>query len=630
MVALAGILHPSAFQVREIIGSLTPARFESRFQTFRYKNLELGIWGEEIITNERKSKWALLDGSLHNYNDLKKELSDQGYAFSSTNAAELLVHGYDAWGDELFRRLRGHFACALFDEESETLLLVRDRIGKKNLYWIALENYWLFGTELKSLLASGAIPQTSALDGVASYLSFGFIPQDLSAIKGVNKLLPGHLLRVNLERKTLVTQYWSFSHFLEKRIAIDEKSALDKLESKLKEAVSVRLPSEGPIHPFLAHNMGSVSLIWLLQECTDSSRIEPCGLSFTNGDRKALTKIAESMHVPVKIDEVTPELLVEDLVEIVWYLDEPVADLRALYPWFLHRFNPDYKRLFIFQGWEETFAGHSRYFLTDDDIRASATFTQHLAHLPPKVLSTLILPLLSFFHSPYKYRILRNLDINLQQMTFLLQVELFSKKERKRVSPLLSRYFDPEVFTQRFHRLSQVEGHINPFLYFDIKTELPDRILFLFERLFPKNQVITPFLDHKLAEFVAELPEEIKFQNNEPGYLLKTLLHNKSPSSPNLQSQIKERPLIPHFVGQWRKNPLFRELFGLLTQGILVDEGLLNPKWIRRELGYHHLIPEKFEQLWSLLILEIWFRLFIQRTRISKPPKQDLLTFLKS
>ncbi|MCC5833002.1 MAG: hypothetical protein JJU12_08185 [Chlamydiales bacterium] len=613
MSRIAGIIYPNAFQVTEVIGEMH-STYSTRvpFEYFHYKNLELGGWDTIIATNEARNVSALLEGDIYNRKELTEELKNLGYKFESKSDAELLVHAYDAWGEAFLQRLNGPFALAVFDEKKEILLLARDRVGQKSLFWTAQGDYWLFSTEIKGLISTGIVPQTPSNEALASYLYFGFIPQDLAAIQGVNKLLPCHFLKVDLNRQSVIGQYWSLSKLLQTKKTLSREETYEKLGKQMEEAVRISLPLEGKVGTFLVGNLGSSAMAWFLSHILPRERIHAFSAVFDEPEPKDLrlsTEIAETLSLEHITKRIEPNEVLDELPKVIWHLDEPIADPFAMQTWHLGKIAAERSpHAYADLGWEEMLGGSSRYFVTEEKKnypKPSLAFL--LARLPERLRDHFLLPLLKTLRCDYLYRVLRNIDINREQVAYLMETALFKGKSRKKVSPMLYEIFDPEVFTQRFHRLSSLPGSIDPSLYYDAKTELPDRLLVQFERLLDPHhvRVINPFLDYRLVEFLAEIPEEIKFESKRPGAILHHLMERLCHACPPFPERRDS------FMDTWRNNPRFREVFKLLLKGRLVDEGLISARWIRQQLGYPYLIPLTFKRLWAILVLEIWFRLYI-------------------
>lgn len=289
-------------------------------------------------------------------------------------------------------------------------------------------------------------------------------------------------------------------------------------------------------------------------------------------------------------------------------MDEPIADPYVMRTWMLAQMHSAPIAL-SFLGWEEMLAGHTRYFFYEEQL-THPPLAHTLASLAEPLRDGVLLPFLRALHAPYRYDILRNIDINRHQVTYLLNSALFKGQNRKNASPFLYRYFNPDVFTQHFHRLSEISGDLNPSLYFDIKTSLPDKLLAQYDRLFNARQLtlLSPFLDNRLVEFLAELPDSIKFHENVPASLLRELMQRVAPQT---QHTAEKSPLS--LFSQWTHHKRLHALFSALQGGRLVEEGIISKKWLQTQVAYPDLTPSGFEQLWSILILEIWFRLFINR-----------------
>lgn len=617
MSRIAGIIHPSPFQIPELMGMLNAVFTKSDpLQVTRYKNLELAGQRDQLAFNGKKTVRGFLDGKILNSNALRNDLKRNfGIHFSTQTDAEVMVHSYDIWGDDFLKRLEGPFALALFDEEKETLLIARDRIGQKPLYWTAHGNYWLFATEIKSILATGIVPQTPSNEALAAFFYFGFSPQDHSVIQGVNKLLPGHFLKIDLRRHITISQFWSLSQELEHKKKLTEEESLEKFGSLLEEAIRQPQSDSETVASLLFGNLGSSTLNWFLTHEKSRDQIESISAFFAEPHLTELKKtqeISSLLSLANTHELIQPEDVLNELPQIIWHLDEPVADPYVVQTWHTAKMSAarrkGIKLIYTDLGWEELLAGNSRYFRAEKG-KTAKPLAFHLARISPKIRDRLLIPLLHKLKSRYLYEILRHIDLNSHQFSYLMGTALFKERPRKKISPTLYSYFDPAVFAQRFHRLSPSLNPIEASLYYDIKTELPDQKLFQFDRLTKafNLQVVSPYLNEKLINFLAEVPSNIKFSQQEPAPFLRRLMQKLCHQCPTFPEQKDS------FLDSWRLNPRFRHLFGKLTQGRLVDEGLISPRWIRQQLGYPYLIPENFRQLWGILVLEIWFRLFINR-----------------
>ena len=603
MPNLAGIFYPDLFQVNKLVEHISPLFPEStQFQSMRYKNLELGGWNAPIVSNERKTLYAMLDGKILNAKELKGELIQLGFHFKGDDDAEVLLHAYSAWQEDCIKRLNGPFTLAILDTKKEQLLLSRDRIGQKTLYWSDQGDYWLFSTQMKGLLATGLVAQNPSLTAFATFLHFGFVPQELSLIHDVHKLLPGNTLTVNLKKEYQITQYFSLSQAYDNTHSMSKEHAIEELGETMKQATDQVLIPDEKLGVITSSNLGSTSLNWFLSHQGMREKIDSYDAAFDSITLNESKQIADELNLNHQSEQIDLNEAISHLPEIIWNLDEPVSDPYLLRTWALAKLGKNSSYAIAEHGWKELFAAHSRYF-SHSELGARPPFAHTLANLPKQLRDHLLLPSLRLFHLPYRFNILRNVDINRELVNFLLSSGLFQENARKNASPALKNYFNIEVFSQRFHRLTNLSDMQISSIYFDLKTSLPNLHLHQYDQLFSCNQtqVLSPFLDNGVIDLLTAVPNEYLFQGN----LLEQLLHKLNP---NLSTTSHPRSYV-----MWSHSKQLRQLFSSLEKGRLVEEGLISKKWIQKQASYPTLTDLAFKQLWSVLTLEIWFRLFINR-----------------
>ncbi|MEM1283432.1 MAG: asparagine synthetase B, partial [Chlamydiota bacterium] len=253
MKGIAGIVYPDVFQVDHLIFPMLDV-LKSGSDTDRdihtYNNIQIGTVDKKLAVNEKKTIIGGFDGTIYNLTALHQELEKNGYRFITDDPTEVLVHAYELWGAKFVDKIEGDFAIMILDPLKERILLARDRIGKKPLYWYHNNNHFIFGSQLKSLLATGLIPQAPAPDAISSYFYFGYTPQDLTPIQNVSKLLPGHLLQYNFNQSKTIEPYWSYSSYFE-NLSLKHPNTLSKLlATKLGDAVKGQMPSNREIGCF--------------------------------------------------------------------------------------------------------------------------------------------------------------------------------------------------------------------------------------------------------------------------------------------------------------------------------------------------------------------------------------------
>lgn len=607
MPNLAGIFYPNVFQVTKLIAEMSPLFPTSpNFQSLRHKNLELGGWNVPIASNEHKTLYTLFDGKILNAQKIRTELKKLGFCFTSECDQEVIIHAYDAWGEECLTRFNGPFAMAIWDTKREQLLLARDRIGQKTLYWSDQGDHWLFSTQMKGLLATGLVAQNPSLTAFASFLHFGFVPQELSLIHNVHKLLPGHTIKINLKREFSIGQHYSLSNAYDQNHPMSKEQAVEQLGEKMQHAISQVLIPNATVGSVLSPNLGSTSINWFLAHQGKRDTIHSYDAAFDSSSLSEAKLLADKLNLKHKSEQISLSKATSALAEIIWRLDEPVADPYVMRTWAIAQLGEQLSPYAISAlGWKETLAGHSRYFSYGEQLGARPPFAHTLANLPKWIRDDYLLPLLRLLHIPYRFNILRNVDINRKLVSFLIESGLFKENARKSASPSLKHYFNLEVFSQRFHRLTNLPGTQIASLYFDIKTSLPDLQLHQYDRLFSSNnvQMLSPFLDNDLINFLTSVPQKHLLEGN----LLQSLLQKLSP---NLPHNISNRP---RSYTLWGRSKQLRLIFSSLENGRLVEEGLISRKWLQKQVNYPNLTDLAFKQLWSILTLEVWFRLFINR-----------------
>lgn len=628
MEGIAGIVYTDVFQVEERITPMLEAlkhRGKTRDHD-TFKNFQIGACGKPLLRSDQEKIVIALDGKLTNQVLLRQELNRIGSP-PPPNATdpELILALYEWKGVDCIEKLEGEFAFAILDNQKERLVLVRDRIGRKPLYWYNDGKMFLFASELKAILASSIVPQTPSLEAIASYLYFGYIPQDLSPIKGVNKLLPGHYLQLNRNHSMTIHSYWSYSSYFENKREGGLEGALNELDSLLQSSVNSRLGNTRPVGIFLAGGLGSASVAHYLQKGKARPTLNcftTCFQGQNEIDMESACEMANELSINCQGEMITPASFFDELVQIAWYLDEPLADPNVKAMWNLAK-NSSSKVSQVFSGMgsDELLAGHSRY--STEELGYSNTPLYTLKH----TLYRMMIPFLHLLSPQSAFQFLKKARTDPWEFAYLRNNALLTEKQLKSCSPALAHYFDPEVFLQKFHNLSRIKSKVDSYLYFDVKTRLPDSYVLQLERSTAAHGLDweTPYLDRGVVEFLAGLPEPDELSEKETARFLKTLLKDVFPE------QLLNRPKRTRkdFLKPWMKDPQIHQVFQLLSKGTLIENNLISPSWLSFQLQNPAYLAQSFRILFGLLMLEIWFRLYINRPITLAPPSlsvTDLLT----
>ncbi len=606
MGALGGVVYPDIFQVTDLLApmmrvmrrrcSLTP-------ETHSWQHLQVGVAGHCIGSNDKQNLHMFLDGTIHNAEALHKDLKRRGHQFSDAKQANLLVHAYQAYGLDFVQHIDGDFAIAIVDESRNQLILIRDRLGRKPLYWYEDANHFLFASELPALLATGAVPQTAAIDALSAYLSLGYMPQDMAAIEGVNKLLPGHYLVLSPNQHKNIRQYWSYSDCFTRPCKDATDDIPQHLDTLLDHAVKARMPAAASSGCFVSGGLGSAAIA---AHIARQHSVQGYTAGFTpdnDSDIAASKMIADKLQIQQHIDLIGPESALDDLVKAIWHLGEPIADPTVLATYRLCRLAAENTQtVFSGMGCDELLGGHQRYAVPEEKDPAKSWLQGFLQPIERKLL----VPLLNRMHRGIALQLVRNLGMNPWQARYLQANSLFNRKALASAAPALAPLFDAKIFLQRFHQLGKIQSTLSSFLYFDVKTRLPDCYLLQYDRFTTGFglQWETPFLTKDIVEYLATIraghPLPKTFQN----ILRPEWINDILP---------KPKELRPHFLASWADHPKVYESFNLLLQGTCVDTGLISETWLREQLKDPHARRMAFLQLWAVLVLEVWLRLFVTK-----------------
>lgn len=616
MSALAGIIYPDSYQVSNLVKPMLDVQSHRSMKgneeqhIHQFRNFQFGSVGSPLRNNERRTCYVGLDGSLSNAPALRKLLKKSGFAVHTQEDSELILHAYEHWGEGFSRHLEGTFSIVLFDQERERIVLVRDRLGVRPLYWSHIHQHFIFSSELKGILATGVVPQTPSMLGIGTYLALGFLPQDLTPVEQVNKLLPGYQLSICLKKQKSIQSYWSLSSLLKKEAHPSPDEAAQSLYRNLSLGLESQLHhTSGPLGCFVLGGHGSATVASLMKSSAQQRQITALTSYFegeNEEDRTIASQVCSSLHLPQKIQSISPSGLFDHLTKLVWYLDEPLADPNVLSIWALTQIasKEGIQSVFSGMGADELLGDHTRYHVHPLHL----SFSHRLAQIPQGLLRGLVLPIASFIHKPLVYQILRHTHVDPLSVAYTQQHLLFTDRMRSELSPLLGQTFDLEVFLQKFYRHSEIPSRMAALTYFDIKTKLTDCYIHQLERLCTAQNITwnSPFLHRSVLEFLLSLSPESKFDFSNP--LIPLQSHSPYPVPEAILK--REKQLRPQFLQAWAQLPEFRKLLRLLEGGTLVQIGFISKPWLQTVLSSHP-IPLSFQQLWGLFVLEVWFRIYL-------------------
>ncbi|MBV9958745.1 MAG: asparagine synthase (glutamine-hydrolyzing) [Acidobacteria bacterium] len=549
----------------------------------------------------------VFNGEIYNYRELQRELEARGHSFRTHSDTETIAHAYEEFGAQCVDYLRGMFAFAIWDERAGRLFIARDRVGKKPLYYtLTPDGTFVFGSELKTLLEHPSVTRETNPDALDAYLSFGYVPDPLSIFRGIEKLPPGHHLTVEGGR-VRVEQYWDFSYepVEEKR----EEEYLEELRALLDEAVRLRLVSDVPLGAFLSGGVDSSAVVGLMSRAM-SQPVKTFSIGFnedTYNELKYARVAAKAFGTEHHEFIVTPDIC-EIVDELVWHFDEPFADSSAIPTYMVSKMAREYVTVVLSgDGGDELFAGYTRYVV---DRKRSG-----LARLPRVVREGVMQPISRGLpHGAWGRNYLRNVSLAPLER-YIDSISIFTELNKGSLyaSDFKARLRGNSAGTEMFRKLtSQVKtgDAVDPLLYLDSKTYLPGDILTKVDRMSMavSLEARVPLLDHKLIEFVTRIPASLKLKGLETKYIFKRAVADLVPA------EILHRPKqgfgVP--VADWINLQLRERIHETLTEQRTRERGLFDTHYVNLLLDEHERgRRDHSTALWSLLMLELWQRTFV-------------------
>ena len=568
--------------------------------------------GQQPIHNQDRTAWIVFNGEIYNYRELRDRLEKLGHTFYTNSDTEAIIHAYDQYGADCPKHLRGMFAFAIWDERTRELFLARDRVGKKPILYAQVNGKLIFGSEFSALLLHPDIGREIDTEAIHHYLSFMCVPAPLTAYRAIRKLEPGHSLRWR-KGEIKIERYWQpdFS----KKIDISEQEAGGRAIEILRDAVKVRLMSEVPLGAFLSGGIDSSAVVALMSQ-ESSEPVKTFSIGFEEQDFSELhhaRRVAE--HVGAEHHEfiVRPDAL-EVLPLLVEHYGEPYADSSAVPTYYVARETRKHVTVALNgDGGDEAFAGYERY--------TAMRLAERYHRIPAVLRDSLVQQAIGLIPSSETKRSrVRDLKRFLEAASlpkverYLRWVSVFDTAAK---ANLYSANFLHETQSIRaadilapwFARANGA-GIVDAALLADINTYLPNDLLVKVDiaTMAVSLEARSPFLDHHLIEFAASLPEKLKLRGLTTKYLLKRMLKKLLP--PENLDRRKMGFGVP--IGDWFRGKLQPFLRETILSERALNRGFFRPEAVKQLVELHARGErDNSHQLWTLLMLELWFERFI-------------------
>lgn len=571
--------------------------------------------GAQPILNETGEIALICNGEIYNSPELRKRLVEAGHRFRTGSDVEVILHLYEEQGEDCVRQLRGMFAFAILDARDGSLLLGKDHMGQKPLFFYADGERFLFASEIQALLASGAVPRALDENALWHYLSLRSMPDEFSMIAGVRKLPAAHTLRRTADGNIRTERYWTPDFRTKLKLSVAE--AEEALDECLREAVGAHLLSDVPVGAFLSGGIDSTTIGTMMARRlpypVPAFSIGVDEASFDEIDAAGLVAKAEGMvfHAErVKADVATL------LPMMVHHLGEP-ADPYAVGVYLVSRLAARHVKVALSgDGGDESFAGYDRY--------AGQRLVDYYCMLPAVLRRRVMPKVIAAVPETFQYKSLAQRLAWLQAMSEVsgaeryaraLGVLRFTPEQRAELfhPDAVRRLSDPDTLGKvlRWFDAPNVDELTDRMLHTDLMMRMPDHNLVLGDRMSMacSLEVRSPFVDPRVVEFAASLPTNLKLRGRKLKYLLRRVAARYLP--PEIVRRPKQGFGFP--VGLWMRRDLRAPVEDRLSNSRLVAAGVFRPEPIRRIVREHMegRVDHSY-RLWLLLNLEIWYQLYVE------------------
>jgi asparagine synthase (glutamine-hydrolysing) len=565
--------------------------------------------GMQPVHNEDATVWVVFNGEVYNYRALRAELLAHGHRFYTESDTEVIVHLYEERGALCVDAMRGMFAFAVWDERRQSLLLARDRLGVKPLYYAEVAGRLVFASEIKSILQLPELEASLNWESVSHLFTFLSTPPRESILQGIHKLEPGHILLASPRNGLRTQRYWGIA--FEPDHGRREEEYVEILREKLTESVALRMVSDVPVGAFLSGGIDSSVVVATMSRLTPEP-VRTFSIGFDDGayDERPYARLVADHFGTRHYERVLQPDALGVLEDLTWYLDEPFGDASAIPTYFVSKLAAEHVKVVLSgDGGDELFAGYDRY-----RVAAHERALDRLPATARKVIGSVgaLLPEGMRGRNWLNHVALSGLA------RYLDSVTLFRHEQRRRL-------FRPEVYKQMAHydpwqaladRLpARPRDWLATFQYLDLTSYLPLDILTKVDRMSMAHSIEArePLLDHTLVELAAQLPLDLRFDGQTTKYLLKKAVRGLLPDA------IIDRPkrgfAVP--LGRWFRGRLNGFVGDLLLDPHSRTRAFFDASYVRELLRRHERGRELDLHLWTMLSFELWCRRFLGRGRVN-------------
>ena len=552
---------------------------------------------------------VVFNGEIYNFQEVRTELEALGHRFRTQSDTEVLVEGYAAWGIDLVQKLRGMFAIAFHDAAQDRLVLLRDRVGKKPLYYALHDGFLIFASEIKGILSFPGFRREPDYEAIHHYLTFQYVPSPMTAFVGVQKLPAAHVLLVRRGKPPVKTRYWSLPHPSAARPR-PLPELREELAAQLREATRLRMISDVPVGAFLSGGVDSSAVVAMMAQ-SSSKPVKTFTIGFEEqayDERPYARMVAERYGTDHQEMTIRPDGLgvIEDLV---YHYGEPFADSSAVPTYYVSKIAREHVTVALNgDGGDESFLGYSRY-LRCRQLDQLSPIPRRMARRVQRAVRTAP----AWLDRVRGMRRARNAAERLYRPhhpTYEVSIAYFSDEAKRGLYAGGMRHFLAQSAMSTLEPyFDQARTMATGAAWADIHTYLPDDLLVKVDvaSMAHSLEARSPLLDHKLMEWAAAIPEAQRFEGEETKSLFKSAME------PHLPHALLYRPKMGFGVpiDIWLRTDMRDFAFDVLLSLRASARGLFEFDAVKAMLEAHCAGENHAYRIWALLMLELWFRMWI-------------------
>ena len=604
----------------------------------RLSIVDLSPAGHQPMLTSDRSVCIVFNGEIYNHQVLRKELEAKGYRYRSRSDTETILYAYQEYGLNFIHKLLGMFSLALWDEKKKLLVLVRDRIGIKPLYYTVVDGQFIFGSEIKAILQHSSVPREPNLQALDAYLTFLISPAPLTMFKNIHKLEAGHFMVVGQDGVIRKEQYWDpvplgqqpsididgtpipHSRLLDNGSGMTEESCISTIRSLLKQSIKDRMMSDVPFGVFLSGGIDSSTNVALMAELMDRP-VDTFSVGFSDlekynelGYARQIADQFKTNHHEVMIDQ---SIALDFLPGLIYHQDEPLADPVCIPLYFVSKLARDNGTIVVQvgEGSDEQFAGYNSMLR---ELRFYKTFWKAYRSLPAFARSAIHKSAEAYFQRTQRYLALDYIRKGLEGEELLWGGAVnFTETHKRRLIAREQRVEDPlpQALAAQWHaeilRRDPSADYLKRMIYVEFKSRLPELLLMRVDKVSMATSIEArvPFLDHRMVEYSMTIPQQFKVKNGETKYILKKAVEGIVPD--NIIYRKKQGFAAP--VSEWLRNEWSAFAESRILSSTLVQEGMLRQDFIKTMVKSHRERKiDAGQNIWNLLNLVLWYDFWIE------------------